>query len=691
MLKKRILIVLIFISFNTYAQRVFWGSSVLDYSSQISKIEYSANQILGKPNAMPQGGDNPNAWMPAKPDKLEFISVAFDRAIRVEQIVIAESYNPSALYEMYLYDTEGKEYLVHTFTPRPINLKSRLLRINIEKTKYRVAQLKIVLDGRQVPGYAGIDAIGVSASSKPIEISIDQPQNLIEDIIVERLSENINSSYEETRPLIAPDGKTLYFSRSNHPENIGGERDENDIWYAEFSDDIGEWSKSKNMGSPLNNKGPNYISSITPDGNAMVVLLGNQYTKKGKMKPGVSVSIKSSQGWSKPEPLEIINAEIETTDGNYFLSSNRKVMIMAVDRFDTFGSKDLYISFMQENNRWTEPLNLGNDINTANVESSPFLAADNETLYFSSKGFSGYGGNDIYISRRLDDTWTNWTEPENLGSNINSLGDDVFFTIPPSGKYAYYSKSPEEGNGDIYKIAMPIFYQPAPIARFTGTVLDAETAESVVAKISYNLLPEDTNVGFTISDSLTGEYEILLPVGSSYKYEVEALGYKTSLNQIDLVNEVDFREIDMEILLEKGEDDPKRIDIADSSDLRNVEKFITGKEDNLILDNSIIYNYASDYLNENAYPILDKIINFLHENPKIKLVMSGHSDNVGSEQFNISLSERRAQSVLNYFTKNGIATSRIEINAQGFKHPIATNETEEGRSKNRRVEFSIKK
>jgi len=691
MLTIRILILLFFISFSTHAQRVYWASNVLDYSSELSQNEYSAKQVLGKPNAMPQGGDNPSAWMPAKPNKLDYISVTFDKTIRIQQIVIAESYNPSSLYEIYLYDKNGNEFLVHTFRPRPIDLNSRLLRINIEKTKYKVKQLKIVLDGRKVPGYTGIDAIGVSGSNKPVVITIDQPQNLIEDILIERLSENINSSYEETRPLISPDGKTLYFSRAYHPENTGGERDENDIWYAEFNDDTGEWSKSKNLGTPLNNKGPNYISSITPDGNAMLVLLGNQYIKRNKMNPGVSISTKSSEGWSKPETLEIINAGIETTDGNYFLSSNRKVMIMAIDRFDAFGGKDLYISFLQGNNRWTEPLNLGNDINTANMESSPFLAADNETLYFSSKGFSGYGKSDIYISRRLDDTWTNWTEPENLGSTINSVGDDVFFNIPPSGKSAYYSKSKEDGYGEIYKIAMPIFYQPSPVVRITGKVLDAASTEPVMAKVFYNLLPENTDIGFTISDSLTGEYEILLPVGSAYNYTVDAFGYKNKSNQIDLLNDIDFKEIKLDILLEKGEDGLSKVKIANATDYSSLEDFISGRKDKLILECSIIYNFASDFINENTYPILDKIIIFLHENPSIELVFSGHSDNVGTEQFNVSLSERRAQSILDYFIKNEIAPSRLEILAQGFKQPIASNESEEGRTINRRVEISIKK
>lgn len=691
MLKRRLFIIMMLISSISYAQRVYWASEVLDFSSELSAYEYSSEQVLGKPNSLPQGGDNPNAWMPAKPNKLEYISVAFERPIHVQQIVIAESYNPSAVYEIYLYNKNGNEFLVHTFDPRPVGVKSRLLRINIEKTKYQVESLRLIVDGRKVPGYSAIDGIGVTASNKPIEIKIEQPQNLKEDIPVERLSNNINSDFSETRPLIAPDGKTLYYSRAFHPENMGGDNDENDIWYSIFNEKNNAWEKSKNLGAPLNNNGPNYISSITPDGNAMTVILGNEYGKRDKMNPGVSVSTKTSEGWSKPKSLNIINGFIESTDGNYFLATNKKVLIMAVDRYDAYGGKDLYVSFLQRDNRWTEPLNLGNDINSAHTESSPYLAADNETLYFSSKGFSGYGGSDVYISRRLDDTWTNWTEPENLGPDINSEGDDVFFNIPPSGQFAYYSKSQQEENSDIYKIAMPIFFQPAPVVNIKGKVIDEISNEPVVAKISYNLLPENSSVGFTMSDSITGEYEILLPAGSAYNYKTAANGYIDKTDHIDLLDETNFIEIERIISLSKGGTPQPNVAIAIAPEDKNVEDFISGKEEQLILSSSILFEFASDYLNDSAYPVLDQVVSFLKEKTDIELIISGHTDNVGQTQYNLSLSKRRAQAVLDYFAEKGISRSRFEVEGYGSQKPISSNETIESRSKNRRVELSIKK
>jgi OOP family OmpA-OmpF porin len=675
-----IILLLLFSSFSSFGQRVYWANQVEDFSSELSAYEYSAEQVLGKPDVLPQGGDNPNAWMPAKPNKLEYITVNFERAIKVQQIVIAESYNPSAVYQIYLYNKNGNEFLVHTFDPRPVDLKSRMLRVNIEKTSYDVEALRLIIDGRKVPGYSAIDAIGVSSSNRPIEISIDQPQSLKENVLVERLGDNVNSPYQETRPLIAPDGKTLYFSRANHPENMGGEDDENDIWYSELNPSTGDWEKSKNLGEPLNNKGPNYISSITPDGSAMTVILGNEYTNRDKMKPGVSVSTKTSDGWSKPQPLDIINAYIETTDGNYFLANNRRVLIMAIDRYDTQGGKDLYVSFLQRGNKWTEPMNLGNDINTAHMESSPYLAADNETLYFSSKGFSGYGGSDVYISRRLDNTWTNWTEPENLGPDINSAGDDVFFNIPPSGQWAYYSKSQEEGNGDIYKIAMPIFYQPAPVVSIGGKVVDAETNEPIVAKISYKLLPENSDVGFTVSDSTTGEYSILLPAGSAYDYTAEAEGYRSYSDRADLLDETGFIEISKEIKMEKGSDEDLVV-VVESPDDEGIEEFISGEKEQLIIGTAILFGFDSDKLNDNASQLLDKLIALMKDNKRVKLEIAGHTDAIGPEMYNLSLSDRRAKSVLAYFVKKGMKSSRFEVRGYGETKPIASNDSSDGRQK----------
>ncbi len=678
MKKLSIAILAIIISTTVEGQRIYWANKVVDYSSQLSDKEYSAKQVLGKPNSLPQSGDAPTVWLPKKPNKTEYVTVSFEKEVRVQQLVIAESFNPSATFEVYMFDPDGNEHLVHTFEPRPIDLKGRLINIYIDRTDFKVSALKLVLDCSKVPGYNGIDAIAVSPSKKKVEVEIDIPENLRENIKIDRLSSNVNSEYDETRPLIAPDGKTIYFSRKYHPDNVGGKKDENDIWYSELNTVTNEWKPAKNLGEPLNTKGANFISSVTPDGKTMVVLLGNEYEKNGKMQPGISMSSKQGDTWETPVKLNLVNPYIENEDGHYFLANNRKTIIMSVERYDAYGERDLYVSFQEGDGLWSEPLNLGNDINSAASELSPFLAPDDETLYFSSGGFSGYGGTDIYISRRLDDTWTNWTEPENLGSEINTEVDDIFFTLPPSGKFAYFTRGSQDLNADIHQIELPIFYQPSPVVSIKGKIVDEFTNKPISARISYTLLPEDEDVGYVMSDPKTGEYEILLPAGSEYRYQITADGYDSLQQNIDLNEESDYREIERNLSLSTA-----------NAEERKLKEFFSNKTDKLILGDAVLFDTGSDQLKEKSKTLLDKISNYLSTNEDIKLEISGHSDNVGSADFNKKLSKKRAESVKKYLVKEGISEDRLKTVGHGSDQPIGSNYTEEGRAMNRRVEFVV--
>ncbi|MCK5699529.1 MAG: PD40 domain-containing protein, partial [Cyclobacteriaceae bacterium] len=397
--------------------------------------------------------------MPFWEDREEYVKVGFENPFKIRQIAIAESFNPSVIYQIYLYDRSDNEFLINTFDPRPIDLKSRMLHVFFDLTEYEVAAVKIVLRCNTVPGYSAIDAIAISNSTLQVKQEVQILESAIVNVKPDRLSKTVNSVYNELKPLVTPDGKTLLFSRQYHPGNTGGEDDPEDIWFSQWDEKNGEWMEAINMGAPLNTIGPNYISSITPDGNTVIITLGNRYTRNGKMKAGVSVSTRTSEGWSKPVPFEIINGFNLHKRANYFLANNREVLLMSVEAAPTFGSRDLYVSFLMEDGRWTEPRNLGSDVNTALEEASPFLAPDDKTLYFSSDGFTGYGKHDIYVSRRLDNTWTSWSEPENLGPLINSPKDDAFFNIPPTGEYGYFSRNYTENNSDIYRFELPKEHQ----------------------------------------------------------------------------------------------------------------------------------------------------------------------------------------------------------------------------------------
>jgi len=668
------LVFLASISFSSTAQVVQWASKVIEFSSELTPIQYAAKQTLGKPNVLPAGGQSPNAWAPDRPNQKEFLKLGYDNPISIRQIAIAESHNPSAIYRVFAYDQGGKEYLINTLNPMAIPLKGRMLNIFMEPTPYKVAAVKIEFDGGAVPDYYSIDAVAISDSNYPIIADIPTMQLLASGILIEVLDNNVNTEYKELNPLLSPDGKTLYFSRQNHPQNIGGVKDKEDIWYSEL-DSAGRWQLAQNLGV-LNNEGPNFINTIkavTPDGkSALMVLLGNKYLDNGKMLAGVSISTNVGGVWSKPIALNIINDYNYAEKANYFLADNRKTLLMSVERDDSQGDRDLYVTFMNADSTWSEPKNLGDVVNSAGEESAPFLASDDKTLYFSSTGFSGYGGNDVYVTRRLDDTWTNWSEPENLGPEINSPLEDLFFNIPAASEFAYYSRGLSETNADIFRVKLPIVKSPDAYATVKGKVIDKTTGEPVAAKIVYERLPDGKDTGISQTDPETGEYEIRLPAGQLYGLRAEAEGKMSESQNLDLRNIKSDQVIDKNFNLQA-------IGVA------------TIAPNATIVLNNIFFDFDKATLKPESAPELDRLIAMLKEKSTMEVEISGHTDNVGAAAYNMSLSERRAKTVVAYIVRGGIPKERLTVQFFGETKPTDTNETKEGRSKNRRVEFLILK
>ncbi len=664
-----LLLSLVFFVQISNAQVVQWASEVLEFSSELTPVQYSAQQLLGKPNVLPAGGENPNAWTPERANRKEFVKVGFANPIQIQQIAIAESYNASAIFKVYAYDEEGTEYLINTFSPKAIPLKGRMLNVFVEMTSYKVQAVKIEFDGAAVPEYYSIDAIAISDSNIPIIASIDIPEFINADITKERLDENVNSKYKEYKPLLSPDGQTLYFSRKNHPDNIGGTEDNEDIWYSEKDAD-GNWQLAKNMGSELNNAGPNFVSSVTPDGKAVILVLGNQYLENGRMAAGVSISSNASGSWSKPTTINITNDYNYSEKANFYLANSRKTLLMSVMREDSNGGRDLYVSFLNADSTWTEPLNLSNKINTAGEESSPFLAPDDKTLYFSSDGYSGFGSSDIYMSKRLDDTWTNWSEPENLGPTINSQYEDLFFNIPGNSDYAYYSQGVSEDDLDIFRVALPVLKKPEPVILVKGKLIDAKTGKPIEAKIIYERLSDGKEIGITSSNATTGEYELLLPAGEMYGIRAEADGFVAENINVDLRNYSEDAEHTLE-----------------NKDL----KLVPIEKEAVVSLNNVFFDFDKAILKSNSFAELNRIVMLMTDKSGIQIEVAGHTDNIGTEDYNIKLSQRRATAVKDYLVEKGIDASRIMTVGYGETRPVASNDDDkEGRALNRRVEFKIK-
>ena len=655
-------------------QSVQWASKVIDFSSELTPIQYSAQQALGQPNVLPAGGQNPGAWTPDKPKRAEFIKLGYATPMQIQQIAIAESYNPGALYKVYVYDEAGREYLVNTFNPMAVPLQGRMLNVFLDKTTYKVSAVKIEFDGSALPDYFSLDAVAISDSNIPIIANIDLPELLSKGLVVERLDTNVNSDFSEYNPLLSPDGKTLYFSRKNHPENVGGISDKEDIWYSELGAD-GKWSLAKNIGPQFNNNQPNFVNTVsaTPDGKAVVLLLGNKYLDKGKMLAGVSISSNVGGKWSDPKALEIEDDYNYNEKANYFLANTRKSLLMSVEREDTQGSRDLYVSFEKDDGKWTKPLNLGKSVNSVGEETAPFLASDDKTLYFSSNGFSGYGGSDVFMTKRLDETWTNWSPVENLGPDINTKLDDLFFNIPSTSEYAYYSRGVTVDNSDIFRVKMPMFMTPDPIVIVRGKLVDSKTGQPIGAKIIYERLSDGKEVGSTYSDPVTGEYEIHLPGGQQYGVRAEAKDHISENQNLDLRN---FKK-DGTLVTKNITLDPIGVALVEENTKINL--------------NNIFFDFDKSILKQESFPELNRIVTLMKDKTTMQVEISGHTDPTGPEAYNLGLSERRAKAVSKYLVEKGIDLDRIKTTYFGETQLLDPSNTREANRKNRRVEFKILK
>lgn len=444
---------------STVAQDVQWASQVIEYSSQYGDKAFSAKQVLGKPNSLTYGKSMVSWAQSSEEAGKEFIKVGFAVPINVQQVAVMENLNPGAISNIVLYDEKGKDYEVYK-NQKPVTTgipEARMFRITIPRTSYRVTAVKVVLQSDAVKGMNQIDAIGISGSNVPIEAKINIKQYSSPVPPPQNLGRFVNSEYDDMLPIISPDNKTLYFARKNSPENYGG-TGADDIYVSKRDLITGQWQKATNVGTPLNDADHNFVCAVSVDGQRLY--LANSYKANGGG-DGVSISTLKNGVWSKPQFLNIRNMYNKSPFACYHVSVDENYIVMAIERDDTYGDMDLYVSSKYADGTWSEPMNLGSILNTAGAEASVFLAADGKSLYFSSNGHPGYGDFDMYMTTRLDNTWKNWSEPVNLGSEINTIYRDFYYTIPGNGEYAYFATDfSSYGKSDLFRLALPKEIQP---------------------------------------------------------------------------------------------------------------------------------------------------------------------------------------------------------------------------------------
>jgi len=324
-----------------------------------------------------------------------------------------------------------------------------------------------------------------------------QEENVIKAstiIKIENLGSRINTRYPELRPTVSADGNILFFIVENNPRNTkyGYVQNSQDIWYA-IRDEDGKWSEAYHMGYPLNTYFYNAVFWISPDNNR--ILIRNAYINGDYVGNGVSMSYLDRKGyWSKPEMLKIRNYAKYDRGHQYgaTMGHDGKTLLLYMSEEKNSFNNDIYVSFLLPDSTWSEPKSLGKKINLPKYnEMTPYLASDGVTLYFSSDRPGGFGDNDIWMTKRLDDSWQKWSEPENLGEPINTPDWDAFFTLDAGGEYAYLTNSTDTyGESDIVRVKLLEREKPNPVVLVSGNVFNAKTKEPISASLVYETLPD---------------------------------------------------------------------------------------------------------------------------------------------------------------------------------------------------------
>ncbi len=521
---------------------------------------------------------------------------------------------------------------------------------------------------------------------------------------LKNLGSNINSIYEEMNPVLSPDGNTLYFCRGRHPENIGGRKDKGDIWYS-VKDENKNWLKAQNLGANINNSNKNDLIGISADGNTLY--LNYDYGQDGKSyQPGISYSKKSSSGWSAPLKINIPYFYNASEHQSVFISNDENILIFSIESYGTYGAEDLYVSFKQSSGAWTEPLNLGPEINSIHQEITPYLSKDNKTLFFVTNGKKGIGSKDIYKSQRQDNTWKRWSEPENLGPQVNTEGMEMYYFQDNEAVFAYVvSTQNSDGYGDLHQLRIrqedlpkektddilpqfalldeeiedTMFQVPDTVIVFKidpvveeveetnhvegikGSVVNAVTKQGLSALISL----EGYQQIKTLSDPGNGVFNLIIEEPGIYTLSLSAMGYMAKKEVIELKSPNTFLEMNFELTpLEVG----TTIQLYD-----------------------VLFEQGTSKILENSYSELDKVVMMMLDNPNLFIELAGHTDNQGVAKLNIKLSQDRVENVKKYLTSQKVDAVRISGKGYGGVKPIASNKSEATRKLNRRVEFTIVK
>ncbi|MBW6483250.1 MAG: OmpA family protein [Vicingaceae bacterium] len=523
-----------------------------------------------------------------------------------------------------------------------------------------------------------------------------------ERVFIDNFGGVVNSKYPEYGAIINADESVMMFTSRR---NTSTGADKQPAGTSFYDEDIfitkkvnGKWTTPENMGSPINTEDHDATTAVAPDAQSMIMYLGSK--GNGDLYECKLVG----NTWSKPKALnKNINTKYHESSASY--SSDGKTLYFVSNKEGGFGNHDIYVTHWDEKTKdWGVATNLGSKINTKYNEEAVLIHPDGKTLYFSSQGHKSMGGYDIFVST-LNDNGT-WNEPENIGYPINTVDDDVFFVINSSGRRGYYSSFKADGYGekDIYlitflgpekpmqnssednllaSIAKPVSEKVVEktieggknITILKGIIRDDKTKLPLGASIE--LIDVEANISLATfeSNESTGKYLVTLPSGKNYGLIVRKEGYLFHSENFNIPATAAYQEVEKNI-------DLKKIDIG-----------------NIIVLKNIFYDYNKATLRDASKNELDRLVKLLNENPTIKIELSAHTDSRGGDKYNEDLSQRRAQSCVDYLIKNGISTDRLVSKGYGESRLVITDaeiaklkfedEKEAAHQENRRTEFKI--
>jgi|CXWL01.1.fsa_nt_gi outer membrane protein OmpA-like peptidoglycan-associated protein len=481
------------------------------------------------------------------------------------------------------------------------------------------------------------------AKNNPVQHYVFAPQNV---------GGNINTAESEYFPSLTIDGSGLVFTRRIKDVN-------EDFYYSKSI--AGQWGLAEPIEGNINTPMSEAAQNISSDGQWLVFTANNRTDSYGNY--DLYMSYLTSQGWSDATNLGgRVNSD--QWDSQPCLSPDKRDLFFASRRFGGFGGMDIYVCHLQPNGRWGDPENLGASINTPGDDQCPFIHADNQTLYFVSNGLQGYGGNDLFVTRR--GYAGAWDKAKNLGYPINTITDEGTLFIAADGKTAYYAsdRNDSKGGHDIYSFELRQDIRPNKTLWVKGQVSDKKTAKGLPSSVELIDLATKQTISKVQTDE-AGNYFITLPVGKDYAFNVNRKGYLFYSDNFLLASRS-----------------------PDSVYQKNIALLPIETNASAVLKN-IFFDVGKFELKTESQAELEKLIQLLNENPALKIEISGHTDNEGKPADNLLLSNNRAKAVVNYLVSKAVPVQRLTAKGYGETKPIADNKTEDGRALNRRTEMKV--